>query len=161
MTGARRTHRPDRWLSLQPLLANTQPTFKEVHVTERSCTPVPSRRALFGAAIALPVLAATPALAGSHLSHGGASPLEHLEQQRERGLAAVNASEIDVGPAELQPVWAAQHAIFDAPCDSRAAAAAKMRALLHPEIGLRCWHDLDPREEATLFQVLSFLSAEA
>ena len=130
-------------------------------MTERSCTPTPSRRALFGAAVALPILAATPALANSHLHHGDASPLAHFEQQRERSLAAVNASEVDVGPVELEPVWVAQHAIFDAPCDSRAAAAAKMRALLHPEIGLRCWHDLDPREEATLFQVLSFLSAEA
>ena len=109
----------------------------------------------------LPILAAAPALANSHLHDAGGSPLAQFEQQRERGLAVVNASEVDVEPAELEPVWAAQHAIFDAPCDSRAAAAAKMRALLHPEIGLRCWHDLDPREEATLFQVLSFLSAEA
>lgn len=125
-------------------------------MAERFCTSVTSRRALLGVAMALPALTATAAAGRDCTSSSG--PLA-LEVERDRALAVVNTSAID-NPPEIQAAWTAQHAILDSPCGDRAMAAAKLRALLHPEIGLPCWHDLDEREERALRQVLGFLTGE-
>ena len=127
----------------------------------RSCTPAPSRRALFGAAAALPVLATAPAL-GSPLHRAGGSTddgLQFLTWEREVGIYLEESSAADNdddGMAAWHRGWACMVQILTTPPRSRIAAAVKLRAVMHPEIGLFAAGSSD-HDEPCLQQVAAFL----
>ena len=126
----------------------------------RSCTPVPSRRALFGAAALLPAVVAAPALAQHATPHDGPQFLAWEREVARHMQESSTVQDESDGMDAWHRGWASMVRILSTPPRSRIAAAVKLRAVLHPEIGLFAAGSSE-HDQPCLEQVATFLAQEA